>query len=504
MLKSKNNKMKIYIIKKLTLMIAMGLMIMACDSGLSEINRNPNEPSEVTFDSQLLYVELSLSEPAFVQQRNLGTMGTAIQQLASLLTGRAPGDKYLADDLDNGTYYDNTYTTSVKNIVDLVDRTADNPQNVNFHNIARILKVFTFHRITDLHGDIPYFDAAKGYTDSNLMPKFDTQQSIYMDFLNELSEAVASLDESMPTYDASDIIYAGNLEQWRKLGNSLMLRIAMRMQKVDPQSAEQWSKQAINGGVFTSNMDNMIIDHQATGGTDSRNPLSVEMQTNNPEVYMSATLIDFLKSTNDPRLDIFSDPGISNNGDQKGLPNGFDANSIINYSGGNDMDTYSTISLQLIGDLGAPLIHMTYSEILLLQAEMAVRGWTNGDAQQLYADGVTAGIKQWDIFGISVPSDTAINDYLTANPFDGSLRMIGEQIWLTNFLNFHEGFASYRRTGFPVLVQVNYPGNVTGATIPRRLIYSSTDVVANTENYEEAVSRQGPDNYTTRIWWDVQ
>jgi len=42
------------------------------------------------------------------------------------------------------------------------------------------------------------------------------------------------------------------------------------------------------------------------------------------------------------------------------------------------------------------------------------------------------------------------------------------------------------------------------ATVPVRFMYPSGVQALNKENYNAAIQRQGPDNLTTRVWWDVQ
>lgn len=59
-------------------------------------------------------------------------------------------------------------------------------------------------------------------------------------------------------------------------------------------------------------------------------------------------------------------------------------------------------------------------------------------------------------------------------------------------------------TGYPQLTPVNFPGNETNGTIPRRIIYPIQEPGNNRSNYEAAVARQGPDLLTIRIWWDVE
>jgi len=83
------------------------------------------------------------------------------------------------------------------------------------------------------------------------------------------------------------------------------------------------------------------------------------------------------------------------------------------------------------------------------------------------------------------------------------LQMINTQYWVATIFNDYETFANWRRSGFPVLTPVNYPGNVTGGTIPRRLIYPQSEASTNGINYTDAIGRiSGGDKMTSRVWWD--
>ena len=483
----------------IAMLLGCGAVLSSCEGNLADLNIDPNKSTVMTYDAQLLRIELYIT-----RQNYTVSCGAAIQHLASLATNwEGSGDKYLHPEITHQASYNSNYLNSVKNVEDLIARSSEDPDDGNFYNIARILRVFIFHRITDLHGDVPYSEAGQAFLNQNSTPVFDTQQSIYLDMLNELSAAASALDASKATYGASDVLYSGDLDQWRKMAYSLMLRLAMRMQKVEPELAEKWAKTAVNGGVFTSNADNMIVIH-AIGNDDNHNRFNVNLEVNPNGHRISNTLIDLLTNTGDPRLNIYTEPFDGSSWPQKGLPNGLDASTIGDSPGGDDYDSYAWYNRTLVEPLDAPSIQLTYSEIALLQAEAVVRGWITGDATALYEAGVAAGMQQWEVFaGIVVPDQAEIATYLEANPFDGSYKMIGEQIWLTTFINFFETFSHWRRTGYPVLIPVNYPGNLTNGTIPRRLWYSFDELNLNTENYNAAVARQGPDNYTTRIWWDV-
>jgi hypothetical protein len=111
--------------------------------------------------------------------------------------------------------------------------------------------------------------------------------------------------------------------------------------------------------------------------------------------------------------------------------------------------------------------------------------------------------------GGSSVSPSAANAYLAANPFvpgtfDQDMKQIHTQFWASLFMNNMEVYANWRRTGYPVLIPVNYPGNATGGTIPRRLPYPQSEASLNTVNYKAAVAAQGPDLFTTHVWWDKQ
>ena len=139
-------------------------------------------------------------------------------------------------------------------------------------------------------------------------------------------------------------------------------------------------------------------------------------------------------------------------------------------------------------------------------------------AKAAYEAGVRAGMKQWAFFPAVAPSpniitEEQINDYLQRNPypaggsFDEQLEQISVQKWITLFGNDYEIYANWRRTGYPVLTPVNYPGNVTGGKMFRRFSLPNSENLTNQKNYLEALQRQGfaelnEDNLLSRVWWD--
>jgi hypothetical protein len=108
----------------------------------------------------------------------------------------------------------------------------------------------------------------------------------------------------------------------------MMVRLAMRLTKVDLTTARTYTEKAYAGGTMTSNLDNAYILHDATGGRNTvnrnSNILAGEWNaTGNGEVFLSKTLIDFFKNNNDPRLQYVAkvkSTGSTDPADQVGLP----------------------------------------------------------------------------------------------------------------------------------------------------------------------------------------
>jgi hypothetical protein len=244
-----------------------------------------------------------------------------------------------------------------------------------------------------------------------------------------------------------------------------------------------------------------------------------------PYIRWSKTFIDFLQANNDPRLGVLAElspPAPNENtlgfaGDQtpanqRGMPNGRDllgGPQDISLAPGYPGSFYNysrPINRFYAKDNGITML-LTYAESELLLAEAKERGWNvPGTAAVHYNNGVRAAMKmlaQWDA-GAAV-ADGAVDAYLLAHPYvpASGLQMINTQYWVATVFNDYEAFSNWRRSGFPVLTPVNYPGNVTGGTIPRRLIYPQSEASTNGANYNAAIAAlTGGDNLTSRVWWD--
>jgi len=487
--------------KILLTFFALSLFLSSCefDKGFEELNVNPAKASQIDVANKFASVILQTSGGRYENWRASLIYQSVMIQHFSSTAGYWSGDRYFRNDGYATSLWDRYYPSAVKEIEDIRAQLTSEGNSGSEMGMTRILRVFIYSRLTDLHGDIPYSEAGQGYTNGILKPKYDAQQDIYMDMLKELEAAVAQLGSST-TMGAGDIMFGGDMAKWKAWGNSMMLRLAMRLTKADSATAKAWAEKAVAAGTMTSNDHIAMVQHTDGPAGINKNGHGEVWQADG-NARMSKTFMDWM--SDDPRLTVLAQrtsDGSTAVADLIGMPNGSDGNSVP------DNSIYASLNDDLKG-VDVPMVFHSYAEVRLLKAEMAFRGWSvPGDAKTHYEAGVKAAMQ---MLGSIYPKTAAITDaqvadYLAAKPYDAAKgwEMISEQYWAATLLNEYESFNNWRRTGYPTLTPVNYDGNVTGGTIPRRLIYPVSEQNTNGENYGAAVARQGADNFTTRIWWD--
>ncbi|MCE7060926.1 SusD/RagB family nutrient-binding outer membrane lipoprotein [Dyadobacter sp. CY343] len=505
----------------------LALMVSSCDNGFEEMNVDPNKYAQVVPEYLFTRAQLDGVATNFTGAAYL-TIGQSMQHFATYKEVPAAGDKYFNFNYSQASW--NAYAGTAQGagavitINQIIDAVQDDPLAVNKLSAARIWRAYIFHRLTDLYGDIPYFESGRALSEKNYGPKYDTQQAIYADMLKELEESIAAFDASQANFANADLIYAGNITQWKKFAYSLMLRLGMRLTEVDNALAKSWVEKAIAGGVILEDADRAVIAYVDGSQTLSRNFIANGLMAtdyitpggdNVEGGKLAKTLIDHLKTTKDPRLNVVSvvwkPEGSTFVADtstaaQKGMPN-----AAFN-SRPADFNEYSEPNPATVLRYASPLIVFGNAETNLLLAEAAVRGWYTGStAAVAYNNAVRAGLRQWSLFGpAGTISEAKINAYLTANPYrstgtvEQQIEQISTQKWVALFLeDEYEIFSNWRRTGYPKLTPTNYPGNLTGGKIPTRFVIPDSEEQYNRVNFMDARDRQGGTNtLSSLVWWD--
>jgi hypothetical protein len=493
----------------------------SCDKGLEELNVNQVNPT--TLDPVLL-LNNAIINTSFPTKTVIYEM-SIVQQMVTPNGGVLAGGNFNQDsrDVTNAPTWAVYYQNVIKYTHDAIAKTKDDPERANLYNMARIWQAYAFMVLTDTYGAIPYFQGGAGLTGQVLLPAYDQQQDIYPDLIKEFEEASAALDAA-GKIETSDILYAGDVTKWKKLGYSLLLRAGMRLSKIDPATAQTLVSKAYEGGVILLNEDNAYMRHDANYLNPVGNMLN---STEAANWYLVNSFVDTLKNNNDPRLvsiairykgatsgpDQTVDKGTTDPADQIGMPMGYDNGTIaarVASDGLASFYDYSQIDRRRMASTSSPMFFVTAAQTQLLLAEARQRGWiTAGSAAAFFEEGIRAHMNQLATYGANVAiAETDIESYIAFHPLvaGSEFEQINTQYWIASFLNGPEAFANFRRSGYPSLAPNPYgqPSNpdVPNSTFIRRIGYPTSELSINTTNVNAAIAIMGPDKLSTRVWWD--
>ncbi len=472
--------------------------VAACTEDFTSINTDPVEASQV--EESLLFTrslrKAMLDDFTWQVAEHLHA-NMFVQHFANSTAGFNT-DRYDVNDGWLTRYWDIAYAGFGKDIQQVIDQTSEAEEDLNKRAQARIWKVFIVQRLTDFFGDVPYSEAFQG----NATPAYDPQEDIYRDLFSELDAAVASFDPSQEVrFGAADVLFQGDLEAWTRFANSLRLRLAMRVSGVAPNLAQEQAQAAVEGGVIASNAGSAQLTPDGTSRTEA-NPLATVMGFRDSRV--SQTLEEYLRSFNDPRLEVYISTALAEGSDERrGYPNGLSAAQIEE----TDVSQFS-IAGPVFQDATNPISVLSHSEVKFLQAEAALKGYISGDPQALYEAGIRSAMARYGITGSAVETYLQQPEvaYDASAPAEEQLRQIITQKWLALFgRSGFEAWAEYRRTDYPELSPIQDPsGGTTNGAVPRRVPYPNEEEALNGENYQAAVSRLDEgDTYLSRMWWDV-
>lgn len=546
------------------LLVASALFFGACsDEYLENLNTDPSKAATIDPNAQLTTAQLQTYGDLGMVEIYRNYHYAFSQHLMGSWNTTNYGGRHTIDNNEMSRIWTSFYPNAIKNLTDGMVRTAEDPDKVNIHSALRIYRVYMMSLITDIYGDAPYSEAGMGYLDSKFNPRYDTQEEIYMDFFKELGEAVAAFDNSKDQI-TGDVIFDGNLGQWKKLANSLRLRFAMRISDVAPEKAREEFETALqaDGGIMETGADDALIKYLSIAFSfgqeayaDFRgNALSQLLFGNDPAnnpSYLCATFFNQMYENGDPRTfriarcyydGLMSATSPTNRIDltqeilDKGIP--FQTREPGAYSWEPWPPSFESDILRELAEANPSINHvvdreaepklannflrgdnpgvvMTSAEVKFLLAEAALKEWTVGGntAEELYAQGLRAAMDfLTDNYGTEAVSEEEFDSYLAANgighTFEKKKEAINTQAWILHFTNPSEAWANQRRSGYPRLkspAEYGFEQFLTGGSeIPVRLSYPVLESSYNKRSYEEALARMGGFNsWNTTLWWDV-
>ena len=434
-----------------------------------------------------------------------------------------------------------------------------------YYALGLIMKGYYYQLFTEAFGMIPYSEAS----DPNItLPKFDDQLTVYKGIISDLDQAIQIIGNKTEAGSGfgvlreNDVIFKGNMQNWKQAANSLKLRIALRAYGgVGEDFSSSAASEAITSGVL-ADIDAMFEGYAEEkniwGGSSSYG--DVWHSFSNSQWKTTEALINILKTSADPRLAMMAKPAVGGTMtitkptegegvalitdhvafvkttlDNSGLVLNTDYTwvetatdlTITMPENTNYLGLPSRLSPKIKGYMPAkmfsdpadiitqktnegkplyPTILMTSADSHFMIAEAIVKGLTAGDANTFYQLGLEKAMAIWNTAPTNEFLESSMGS-LTGTK-EEKLEKIATQRWLVNYTSGYEGWSIVRDTGYPTSAVItssnndiiSFAGEMNGKQA-QRLRYGTSVYSSNNANVNDAISKQGADNMTTKLWF---
>lgn len=342
--------MKLYksIIAASTVLLTMG----SCNDWL-DVNTDPNTPAQpaVEVSTLLPWIEYHLGYAT-------GSQGYRSQYICGAFTStnRTNNEGCYAQwqptTALSTTSYQQFFVGCGPNIADMLSKAEANGA-WHYAAAALILKSYGFVLMADMYGEMPYFEAN---SPAHTSPKYDTGETIYVECLKNLDQAIKYLDQDQPLdqpkLEEGDSWNGGDLNKWKKMAYLLKARMINQMSKKTKKYAEYESQlnealekgpQSVAEGTYVKHAD----VKETSSDFISTDPMKTNFNWNQtyngrrhmtmPTAWLENTLVNFDgKGVEDPRADkILAWREFSNNGQKEWRRGkGVDMNSDVRLPNG--------------------------------------------------------------------------------------------------------------------------------------------------------------------------
>ena len=512
--------------KKLFILSLFLVALTACTKNFEEENQNPYQISDELLKQDFNLVGSPFSQLLF----NLNGHQIEEDLCQDSWMGYLNTPTPFVGNVNNTTYYIrwNAYWGRVYGSVmspsKQVIRLAKENELPLFATWAKLIRILSVSKLTAIHGPVIYTN----YGSTANVILYDKESDLYNLFFAQL-DTIQNEFGAAKTYAGFtkfDPSYKGNIGSWMKVVNSLRLRLAMRISKVNPTLAKTQGEKALSdpAGLITTNADNFNIN--LLGNKMYMAVICFEWD----DTRMGAVIQSFMTGLKDGRISkYFQGPNLSQNPSLAAYPylgirNGAYCDAKIDrvpYSRvNNDFQTVQTRR------------SITAAEVSFLKAEAALRGWTGaGDAKTNYEEGVKLSFADWGASGVdayladatSKPVDyvdpkDARNNFTASstitvawNDADNNelkLEKIMTQKWINNFTNSLESWSDFRRTGYPKIPHVaKNDSSPDWGVIPadgwiQRMPFVNAERTGSAAAVADATTKLGgPDLINTRLWF---
>lgn len=481
-----NRRFAKYIMVGMLLLITGG----SCTKSFDKINTDPNFPPEVPGNNTFAYSIVYYGEFLYDLWGDMNE--------PECFGGHLGKIQYIDESRNvfRGSVMENlwTYHYRVLNNLQLCITDAIATNHPKQQAAALTFKAYVAQIATDTWGNIPYTDALKGNA-GVITPKYDDQKAIYALLLADLKTANDLFAKSSPdALGDGDLLFGGDADKWRKFCNSLRLRLAIRLSKVDAPTAKS-NIEEIAGDpdkypVMTDNTDNAFLNWP--GGKPYDEPWAAnKLDDGRDDHAVSDVLINTLTQLNDPRMPVYAKP--ASDGKFRGVGIGIPDNERL-----PSIALYSRIGARFRDNLQGFTPYMRVAEVKFILAEAAANGWNAGvSAQQAYEDGIDASLAENKISNAGYKTSAGVK-------WTGDVKQIYLQKWIALFKDGHEAWAETRRTDVPLLPAAKgspYPGHTrTSFHLP----YPNSETTANGANSKATIDQVKDNFWGKQMYWDTR
>lgn len=483
----------------------VALTFAGCKKDFWDINKNPNDPENADIK---LVLPNAQAYTAYVMGNYYQLWGGLWSQYWTQSPDASQykeWDKYVQSNNEMDRPWSQMYA-GVLSDLDYIETKATAEGKPNWAAIAKIMKAYSYQYLTDCHGDIPFSNALKGA--NNFQPTYDDQKTVYAGIEKLLVDAAAMIDINSSVHPgAEDMYFGGDMEHWLEFANTLRLRVYLRQSETTEATRCKDSVGAMvaRGDLFLST--NVMVSF--SGSLNQKNPLNTTQNALNPgNLLGSSTVIDSMKSYNDPRLGVLFNKPTAGSAPNLASWFGFEqgkAGDPTYVLGSNSYRNWSTPSAAVGGAAvagkggDAPVYIMTEAETNFLLAEAYARNWAVGsDGTDEYDYAIEASFTQWGLDNTDLATYLADSRVVYPTSQTDRLKAIGTQKWFAFCGSQNcEAWIEWRRTGYPNFFKTSVSSKLAPNKFPVRFVYPNAEITRNPNanaKYKEV---------DVKVWWDV-
>ncbi|NQX42991.1 Starch-binding associating with outer membrane [Pedobacter steynii] len=520
--------------------LSVMLILSSCKKGFEETNQPWNKAT--TADLNTLYNGIVKSLVLTWNEQSVGNSWIyPITQQAAIVGTTGYRMTAASDDIWKDYY---RTLTNFRRADKLIEESADKSKMANIQAMLKILRAYKTFKMTDIFGDMPYFEGGKAVDGSIYYKvKFDSQKVIYETLLDDLKSASAALSANADqlSLGTSETFLNNDIAKWKKFANSLRLRYAIRMYEVNKTIAQAHIKEVVALPLLTQGEDMGIwpakVGFTLEGrewahsgakyrmGTTAWNLLSDNSNTDGSGIFDQRAKLFFetnVSGTWVPREQNPTAASISDGGDPYNK-----SNRDANWNNKGATNVYSNVNHYLGRDMNSiPELIITAAEVNFLKAEVSARGMDGNaanmaNAKTEYESGIRNSVNFWTKVAMDAPiwvvnKPTALPtmaqlSWITTNPKvlfpvaaneAQATKLIYAQLWLDNFRQPYEAWALLRRTQATPMETVNAAYYEANFASYKRLDYPDDEKNFNGDNLRVVTGGLAAQAWqNTKVWW---